>query len=110
MTTHDDIKGRIFALRRLGDVAIGEGRADRATRLYGRALQLARQVDSSSETARALARLAIAAGLRGDTGGTQRYLRECQRTRTELNLPDACLRLPRHLRQAISPSGLGPSC
>ena len=91
-----------LALRRLGDVAIAEGRADRAARHLEHALQLSRRLGAPAETARALARLAVAADLLGDPRRAQRCARECPRILTDLELPDACLRLPPHLRQARS--------
>jgi tetratricopeptide (TPR) repeat protein len=94
LTTHNDTNGRIHALRRLGDVAIGEGHAERATRILEQTLQLTRKVGARAETARALARLAIAAHLQGDLTGARHHRHECQRILTDLELPASCLRLP----------------
>jgi len=98
LTTHDDTNGRIFALRRLTDIALGEGHAPRAAHLAQQAMRLARRVGAQVETVRALARLAIAADLHTDHAAAHRYRREYHRILTDLELPDTCLRLPRHLR------------
>ena len=100
LTIIGDRNGQLFALRRLGDTALGQGDPARAGRVYLRGLEVAGQVTAPVETARLLARLSMSADRQGDTAGAVRAEHRYRRILSALRLDVGCLRLPDHLRPA----------